>query len=101
MSSKAKKTGLGGGVDAIFSSGADTEQVEETVIGAVEVDETPTEPEKPSKPPKYRTTVMLYPDTLSDIELLKSEARKQGIKATMSDILNDAILLLAKERQIR
>jgi hypothetical protein len=56
--------------------------------------------EKPSKPKKYRTTVMLYPDTLSDIELLKSEARKQGVKATMSDILTDAVQLLAKERQI-
>ncbi len=94
MSSKAKKTGMGEGVSALFKSGA-----EETATNSAE--EAPAEPEKPSKPKKYRTTVMLYPDTLSDIELLKSEARKQGVKATMSDILNDAVQLLAKEREIR
>jgi hypothetical protein len=85
VSSKTKKGGLGEGVNALFKRG----------------EEAPSDTEKPSKPEKYRTTVMLYPDTLSNIELLKADARKQGVKATMSDILNDAVQLLAKERQIQ
>ncbi len=103
MSSKTKKTGLGGGVDAIFGSSAVEEQVEETTVDDTqkEAEEVAPEVEEPIMPPKYRTSVMLYPETLSDIELLKSESRKQGVKATMSDILNDAVELLAKERQIR
>ncbi len=44
---------------------------------------------------------MLYADTLSDIELLKAAARKQGVKMTMSDVLNDAVRLLVQKRKIR
>lgn len=85
MSSKTKKGGLGEGVNALWKRG----------------EEARVDTGQSAKPEKYRTTVMLYPDTLSDIELLKAEARKQGVKATMSDILNDAVQLLARERQIR
>lgn len=53
-----------------------------------------------SKPvrPKLRTTVILYNDTLEAIELLKAQSRKKGVKASMSDILNDAVELLMQER---
>lgn len=49
--------------------------------------------------PKSRTTVILYNDTLEAIELLKAQSRKNGVKASMSDILNDAVDLLMQERQ--
>lgn len=83
--SKKKQTGIGEGVNAFFKRS-----------GGTNAPKQPTEPVRE----KSRTTVMLYNDTLEMIELLKAQSRKQGVKATMSDILNDAVELLAKERSL-
>ena len=91
MSNAKKKTGLGAGVGAFFQTDDDTAATEPGKTRAPE----------PSKPEKVRTTVMLYPTTLSGIELLKSESRKRGNRATMSDILNDAVAMLMRERNIK
>lgn len=84
-SKKRKQTGLGEGIGAFFNRGGDAEAQKQ-----------PAEPVRE----KSRTTVMLYNDTLEMIELLKAQSRKRGVKATMSDILNDAVELLAKERSL-
>lgn len=83
----AKKKNTGLGVQAFFSGGEDSK-------GA------PAATQAPSKPvrEKSRTTVILYNDTLEAIELLKAQSRKKGVKASMSDILNDAVELLVQER---
>ena len=47
---------------------------------------------------KVRTTITLYPDTLATLEMLKIHARRQGNKATFSDILAEAILDLAEKK---
>jgi hypothetical protein len=49
---------------------------------------------------KIRTTVTLYEKTLASMELLKVEARKQGIKATLSDVLEEAIQSLMEKKQL-
>jgi hypothetical protein len=49
---------------------------------------------------KIRTTVTLYEKTLASMELLKVEARKQGVKATLSDVLEEAIQTLMEKKQL-
>ena len=49
---------------------------------------------------KVRTTIMLYPDTLAGLDMLKVHARKQGGKATYSDILEEAIRDLMKKKGV-
>lgn len=83
---KSKNTGLG--ASAFFP---DTEDPTQAAPAAKVV-------AKPVRP-KIRTTVILYNDTLEAIELLKAQSRKNGVKASMSDILNDAVDLLMQERQ--
>ena len=83
-----KNTGLGQGVNAFFAGGGDTKDA-------------PAAAKTPEQKPvreKSRTTVILYNDTLEAIELLKAQSRKKGVKASMSDILNDAVELLVQER---
>ena len=53
------------------------------------------------KKKKVRTTVTLYPDTLAMLEMLKVHARRQGNKATFSDILAEAITDLAQKKGVR
>jgi hypothetical protein len=84
---KQQKTGLGQGVSAFFKQG--------DVAAVVPAEDQAQEPVDLGRQ-KTRTTVMLYNDTLESIELLKAQARKRGVKATMSDILNDAVALLVE-----
>lgn len=107
-----RKTGLG--TDAFFKQPeavAEEDRPEETREQREEpeqVRESKPKAQKParkkpekSKPEKVRTTVTLYPETLAAMEALKVEARKQGDKATYSDILNDAIRELVKKRKVK
>lgn len=55
-------------------------------------------PDKAPKKKKVRTTITLYPDTFATLEMLKVHARRQGNKATFSDILAEAILDLAEKK---
>jgi hypothetical protein len=99
----SKKTGLGR--DALFKPTQPepeaTPLVEQAESGA---QARPQEREAagagmPSKKAeKIRTSVMFYPTTLAAMEMLKIERRRQGDKATYSDILEEAVLdLLAKK----
>lgn len=84
-----KRTGLG--TAAFFQARAN--QQEPTEQGEPQAAE-------PPKPRKVRTTVTLYPDTLAMMEMLKVEARRQGQRATFSDILEEAILILAERKGV-
>lgn len=88
---KNKNTGLGASV--FFPKGEDDTQAAPAVTAATKS----AAPKKPVRP-KTRTTVILYNDTLEAIELLKAQSRKNGVKASMSDILNDAVELLIQDR---
>ena len=97
--SKSKPTGLPG-IDA-FTKGARpalTKPAETEV--ATELEEPKKEPEKP-KIVKERTTVMLYPETLSAMEQLKVELRKSGEKVTYSDVLEQAIWALMEKKGLK
>ena len=52
------------------------------------------------KKKKVRTTVTLYPETLATLEMLKVHARRQGKRATFSDILAEAIIDLAQKKGV-
>jgi hypothetical protein len=54
-----------------------------------------TDAKAATEPKKVRTTVMLYPETLAALEMLKVQARRRGTRATYSDILEEAIQALA------
>lgn len=60
-------------------------------------------PAKPPKPKvvKARTTVMLYPKTLSAMEQLKMELRKSGDKVTLSDVLEQAVWALMEKKGLK
>lgn len=62
----------------------------------------PTSPQGVAPPPpkKVRTTVMLYPETLAELEMLKVQARRRGTRATYSDILEEAIQALTRQRRV-
>lgn len=90
-SAKSKNTGLGTSV--FFPKGGDDTQAAPAATATTKA----ATPKKPVRP-KSRTTVILYNDTLEAIELLKAQSRKNGVKASMSDILNDAVELLIQER---
>jgi len=53
-----------------------------------------------AEPRKVRTTVTLYPETLATLEMLKVHGRRQGVRATYSDILEEAILALAEKKNL-
>ena len=88
MSSKAPKKNTGLGARVFFPENEEPTQ-------AAPAAQAITKPVRA----KTRTTVILYNDTLEAIELLKAQSRKNGVKASMSDILNDAVDLLMQERQ--
>lgn len=90
----SKKTGLG--TNAFFASTEDEKTVETPVVEQPKA----AKPKPPKKVEKVRTTVTLYPHTLAAMELLKAEARKDGVKATFSDVLGDAIDLLMKKKKL-
>jgi hypothetical protein len=93
-----KKTGLG--TSAFFQRGqSGGEQGNEAAPTVQEATE-PAKPDSPPKPKKVRTTVMMYEKTLASMELLKVEARKQGIKATLSDVLEEAIQSLMEKKKL-
>ena len=101
MSDRKRKTGLG--TDAFFAPPKVEElkkkkQPEE--LGEKKAERPPTLRTKKSS--KVRTTITLYPEDLATLEELKIfETRRQGKRVTYSDILADAINLLAKERGIK
>lgn len=89
--STSKRSGGLGGVKAFTtpSSAAPTKPAEVTTgLEAV-------------KPKKERTTVMLYPETLSAMERLKVELRKSGDKVTYSDVLEQAIWALMEKKGLK
>ncbi len=98
MSKEQRRTGLG--TNAFYQVPRNIEpEVEELELPAAPLtrNETPGEAEKPKK---VRTTVTLYPETLATMEMLKVDARRQGEKATYSDILDEAILDLARKKGV-
>jgi len=61
---------------------------------------TPLPEAEPPPLKKVRTTVMLYPETLAELEMLKVQARRRGTRATYSDILEEAIQALVRRRRV-
>lgn len=49
---------------------------------------------------KMRTTIMLSPTAVAGIEALRTHARKQGSRLTTSKIIEDALMILLRERKI-
>ena len=90
----SKKTGLG--TNAFFGS----DDVNQVVESAAVEQPAPAKPKPVKVPKKVRTTVTLYPRTLAAMELLKMESRKEGERATMSDVLGEAIDLLLKKKKL-
>lgn len=90
----SKKTGLG--TNAFFGS----DEADQVVESAAVEQPAPAKPKVVKAPKKVRTTVTLYPHTLAAMELLKMESRKEGERATLSDVLGDAIDLLLKKKKL-
>ena len=88
--STTKKSGLG---RKIF-----TTPTEDAVAGETEQREVP--PPK-AKVAKIRTTITLYPQTLAAMEQLKVELRKSGDKATLSDVLEQAVAALMDKKGLK
>jgi len=86
MSRKPKTTGLGTG--AFFSDTSDSDKPAAD-----------TDVKSPEKK-KMRTTIMLPPDVVAGIETLRTQARKNGTRMTTSQIVEDALKLLMRERKI-
>jgi hypothetical protein len=93
-----KKTGLG--TNAFFQRGQSGKDQEDAPVPAGQEGTETAKPAPPPKPKKVRTTVMMYEKTLASMELLKVEARKQGIKATLSDVLEEAIQSLMEKKKL-
>jgi len=89
--SEKKKTGLGTGV--FFQK---DQPVDIDAKGPVRL----VVPPKPPKPEKVRTTVLLQKKTLIAMEMLKVEARKQGLKATLGDVLEEAVQSLMEKKKL-
>lgn len=98
MAKNRRSTGLG--TDIFFRSPANESDLPANSDGD------PSPPAAKSHVPesgtdkKIRTTVTLYPQTLAAMESLKVQARRQGQRATYSDILEEAILDLARKRGV-
>lgn len=107
MASKNSKTGLGKSVffrnsQTVDQEAGDTEELVSGKVGNGSNQEQgsslgDTNGEAP-KPQKVRTTVTLYPETLAAMELLKVESRRNGQRATYSDVLGEAVDLLMEQR---
>ena len=87
---KKRQTGLG--TNAFFQN---------ISPGETDTPPPPASPAPPKSPAKIRTTVTLYPETMAQLEALKINARRQGTKATFSDILSEAIQDLAAKKGIK
>lgn len=105
--SKKKRTGLGR--DALFQSpktqpeqedaaAEQSAQTGEAVQQSTEDESQPSAEEATAKREKVRTTVRIYATTYGMMEALKVYERRQGNKATYSDILEEAIIDLAKKK---
>lgn len=89
MSSKPKRnTGLGAGTGAFFNRAA-------ADPGAPQAT-----PDQDAAAPKMRTTIMLSPTAVAGIETLRTQARKNGARLTTSQIIEDALKILLRERKI-
>ena len=55
----------------------------------------------PAKREKDRITLRLYTDTLALLDALKIDARKHGRPATYGDVVEEAILDLARKYDLR
>lgn len=99
MSDK-KKTGLG--TSAFFKHSSSNGDQASEQVDAPTMQQAQESPQSlmPRKPKKVRTTVLIYENTLASMELLKVEARKQGVKATFSDIIGEAIQSLMEKKGV-
>jgi hypothetical protein len=97
--SEKKRTGLG--ANAFFKQNQPADDQSSTGEPASPRTDKATQPAVPPKPKKVRTTVTMYENTLASMEFLKIEARKQGIKATLSDILEEAITTLMEKKKLQ
>ena len=70
---------------------------EQTVTAPPSVVEAQPAPKK-EKSEKVRTTITMYPKTLSAMEQLRVELRKSGEKVTLSDVLDEAIWALVEKK---
>lgn len=102
-----RKTGLG--TSAFFKprevvpgeAASSSPEAQQQVHQAQPISPPPLEPlAQEDSPRKMRTTVMLYPETLANMELLKIQGRKRGKRTTYSDILNEAIQLLMERQEV-
>lgn len=102
---KDRKTGLGTAAFFQQPGSTVTPAASQAPVQTLErPGEIPTEgehrPERSAAPKKVRTTVLLYPETLANMEDLKIRARRRGDKATFSDILEQAIRMLMEKYQV-
>ena len=74
--------------------------IDEQTAGASPVAEVQPAPKK-EKSDKVRTTITMYPKTLSAMEQLKVELRKSGDKVTLSDVLDEAIWALVEKKGLK
>ena len=97
---RTDRTGIQLGTNAFFQNiGADTPE-ESVQPPEPEAVAPPPPPPPPPKPKKMRTTITMYPETMALLEALKIDAKRNGAKATFSDILKEAIHDLATKREI-
>ena len=96
--SEKKRTGLG--ANAFFKQNQPADGQNATAEPVTPKAGESAQPAAPAKPKKVRTTVTMYEKTLASMELLKIEARKQGIKATLSDVLEEAITTLMEKKKL-
>ncbi|RIK50651.1 MAG: hypothetical protein DCC57_11630 [Chloroflexi bacterium] len=85
-SRKNENTGLG--KNAFFKTGKGNASDPQEATGTEE------------KVAKMRTSVMLSPEVVAGIEILRTQARKQGQRLTTSEIIDDALRLLMRERKV-
>lgn len=76
-----------------------TMPTQETAVESAEAVQPPTA--EKSKVVKARTTIMLYPQTLSAMEQLKIELRKSGSKVTLSDVMEQAVWALMEKKGLK
>ena len=82
-------------------SAAQIEEVPEVEQKIAENDDETPDSEEPDEPPareKIRRTYALYEETQIALEEMKLAARKQGMKMTLGDLLEEAVQLLMEKR---
>ncbi len=98
---RKQKTGLG--TAALFQTPSANQQLstqQETETAEPPSTSQPVEKQQEAVEAKVKTTVNLSAETLALLDALKIQARKQKRKATYSDILDEAIRELAKQKGI-